>query len=57
MPKCGMSSPEVVDADLVEAVEPLPGMPRMEIVYKPISWFKEYATRARTTPQSSAAFA
>lgn len=39
-----MSNPEVSS---ITAVEPMPGMPRMEIVYKPITWFKEYARNPR----------
>jgi hypothetical protein len=34
-----MSNPEV---DSIPAGEPIHGMPRMEIGYKPISWFKEW---------------
>jgi len=46
-----MSNPEV---NSIVAVE-LPGMPRLEIVYKPINCLKNTgATRARMTPQSSA---
>jgi ParB-like chromosome segregation protein Spo0J len=39
-----MSDPE---GRFITAGEPLPGLPRMEIVYKPISWFKEYARNPR----------
>lgn len=39
-----MSNPE---NNSIAAVEPIPGMPRMEIVYKPISWFKEYGRNPR----------
>ncbi len=39
-----MSNPEI---NSITAVEPIPGMPRMEIVYKPISWFKEYGRNPR----------
>jgi DNA modification methylase len=37
-----MNNPEI---NSVNAIEPaaIPGMPRMEIVYKPIDWFHEYA--------------
>jgi len=34
-----MSNPEISS---IITVEPTPGVPRMAIVYKPISWFKEY---------------
>jgi DNA modification methylase len=39
-----MSNSEI---NSIAAVEPIPGMPRMEIVYKPISWFKEYGRNPR----------
>jgi hypothetical protein len=39
-----MSNREV---NSITAIEPIPGMPRMEIVYKPIGWFKEYFRNPR----------
>ena len=39
-----MSNPEI---NSITAIEPIPGMPRMEIVYKPIGWFKEYFRNPR----------
>jgi DNA modification methylase len=39
-----MSNPEISS---MTAVDSLPGMPRLEIVYKPISWFKEYERNPR----------
>jgi DNA modification methylase len=41
---CSVSNPEVTS---ITAVEAIPGMPRMELVYKPITWFKEYARNPR----------
>jgi hypothetical protein len=39
-----MSNPEI---NSITAIEPVSGMPRMEIVYKPIGWFKEYFRNPR----------
>jgi DNA modification methylase len=39
-----MSNPEV---NSITAIEPIPGIPRMEIVYKPIGWFREYFRNPR----------
>jgi len=39
-----MKTPEITSVPEIEAI---PGVPRMEIIYKPIIWFREYIRNPR----------